>query len=351
MIDALPIIDHVLWMMWAGLAFVGGMMGALVVERLAWTYHTARRHVFERKYVPVIRRALAGDQAARHTLITGPRRRRLMLAELLVMPLIDDRDPGRITATRTLVRAMLLAPLGDRYLRSWWWWRRALILRAFGLLQMTNRTAAVVGALDDGNADVRGAALDALTDLRDPASLPAIVVRLHDPSLHRGRRAAALTAFGSQAEPLVLALSEAAPEHQVQYARVLALCGTELSRPLLVRWAADGRPEVRAAALEALGHVGLDAEAASVAIEGLESGDVRVRAMAARALRDYSGAGDAASRLAPHLDDAWPVALEAARSLRSIPDAGFTALRACAGRPDLAGLLARQMLWEAGHAS
>jgi HEAT repeat protein len=351
MIDWLTAVEQAaLWTTWAGLALTVLVTLALFVRRLAWAFDVTRRHQLERHYQPLIHDALAGHRAARHVLVTSPRRHRLFLAELLITPLIDNRDAGRIAATRALVRAMSLVPIADRYLRSRWWWRRALALRALGLLQMTDHTAAIVAALDDENADVRGAALDALTDLHDPASLPALVVRLHDGSLHRGRRAAALAAFGAGCEPMVLELSEVDAEHRLHYAQALALCGTALSRPALCSWTDDARIEVRAAAFEALAHVGLDEPAASIAIRGLESGDVPVRAMAAQALHGYSGTGDAAFQLARHLDDAWPVAIQAARSLRSMPGAaGRAVLQGWAARPDPAGLLARQMLWEARY--
>ena len=67
--------------------------------------------------------------------------------------------------------------------------------------------------------------------------------------------------------------------------------------------------------------------------------------MAAFALQGWTGSGDAANRLARHLDDAWPVAVRAARSLRSMGPGGVVALQASASRADLAGVLARQMLW------
>ena len=50
------------------------------------------------------------------------------------------------------------------------------------------------------------------------------------------------------------------------------------------------RVEVRAAAFEALAYVGLDDDAARVAVEGLESDEPPVRAMAAYALRGWQGA-------------------------------------------------------------
>jgi len=350
MTGALLVIERIaLWTTWAGLALTALVATALLAHRLAWALHDARRHRLEQHYHPLIHHALEGDRRARHLLVTGPRRHRLVVAELLITPLIRDRDAARIAATRALVRAMALVPVADQYLRSWFWWRRALALRAMGLLQMTDRTAAIVAALDDDNADVRGAALDALTDLRDPATLPAIVARMHDTSLHRGRRAAALAAFGAGCEPLILELSEVDLEHRLNYVHALAVCGTEQSRPALCRWTDDARVEVRAAAFEALGHLGLDESSGVAAIKGLESADVPVRAMAAHALHHYSGGANVVPHLARHLDDAWPVAVQAARSLRSISTAGLAALQVCSGRSDLAGLLARQMLWEAGR--
>jgi HEAT repeat protein len=203
-----------------------------------------------------------------------------------------------------------------------------------------------VAALDDVNSDVRAAALDALTDLRDPATLPAIVVRLHDTSLHRGRRIAALTAFGSQCESFLLDLSAIDDEHLVNYARALGVCGTAESRGTLTRWTEDPRADVRTAALEALARIGLDGNAARHAVDALDSADVPVRAMAAHALRGWPAAGTVAPRLARHLDDAWPVAVHAARSLQSMGEAGRLELQARAGGSDLAGRLARQMMWQ-----
>jgi HEAT repeat protein len=139
-----------------------------------------------------------------------------------------------------------------------------------------------IAALDDPHPDVRAAALDAL-DLQNPPSPQAIVVRLHDASLHRGRRAAALASFGSRCEQFLLELSDVDPAHLLNYARALAICGSERSRPSLCRWTTDPRADVRAAAFAALAHVGLDDPSARCALEALESGDAQERAMAARA--------------------------------------------------------------------
>ena len=347
MIDFLLEFEHVaLWLVWVGVALATFTTAAVVVSRIALAWDGARRNRIARRYGPVLGRALHGDGDALHTLVTSPSRYRIIIARLLLAPLIEDRDAGRIAATRAIFRALSLVPVADRFLRSHWWWRRSVALRALGLVQVKDHTGEVVAALDDPNADVRGAALDALADMQNPAALPAVVVRLHDASLQRGRRAAVLAAFGSECEAFLLDLSQIDPEHRLNYARALAICGTERSRPALCQWTDDARMEVRAAAFEGLAHVGLDDHAASLAVRALESSDAAVRAMAATALHDWTGPGDAASRLAAHLDDTWTVAVRAARSLQSMHQAGRDALQPYAVRSDLAGVLARQMLWE-----
>jgi HEAT repeat protein len=334
-------------MVWAALAIALTMAAAVVVERAAFGVQQALSRRVTARYRPLVQRAIEGDDAARDELLASPARFQLALAWLLIEPLIDDRDPARIARTRAIAEAMSVFQLADRYLRSRLWWRRALALRALGLAQARDHTAQLIAALDDPHPDVRAAALDGLTDLHDLAALPAIVVRLHDTSLHRGRRGAALKAFGSDCEPFLLELSSVDPANRLNYIHALAICGTARSRPVLCRWTHDPRVEVRATAFEALAYVGLDADAARVAVEGLESDDPPVRAMAAYALGGWQGPGDAAARLARHLDDTWSVAVRAARSLQSMGHAGVVELQARASRPDLGGLLARQMLWQA----
>jgi len=321
-------------------------MLAVVVERAGFACWWWWRKRTDQRYGSLVRSALEGDEAATRALIASPGRHRLTLAALLILPLIDDRNPDRIARTRTIVTTLSLVPIADRFLRSRLWWRRALALRALGLTQIRDRTASIVAALDDTNASVRAAALDALTDLKDPASIQAVVVRLHDASLHRGRRVAALTAFDDACEPFLLDLAEIDPVHRPDYARALAVCGSPRARPTLCVWARDTNPEVQAAALEALAHVGLDDEAAVFAIEALQSNHEVVREMAAFALRYWVGAGDAAACLARHLGDTWTVAYRAARSLQTMGPTGLLELQAHADRQDVAGDLARQMLWE-----
>jgi hypothetical protein len=320
---------------------------AVLVERTAFGLGVLRRRRLEARYVPLVRRALAGDTDAEAALVSSPRRFRLDIASLLIAPLVDDRDPARIARTRHIVTAMDLLADAQLMVRSRRWWRRAVALRALGLIEARESAAWIVAALDDPHADVRAAALDALADLRDPLTLDALVVRLLDTTLPRGRRVAALAAFGDGAELLLLELAQINPSHRLGYARALAICGTARSRAQLCRWAARATPEERAAAFEALAHVGLDDASARLAIEALEAPAAAVRAAAARALAGWTASHEAPVHLARHLDDAWVVAAQAARTLRSMGPDGVEALRTSAARDGLAGLLARQMLWEA----
>jgi HEAT repeat protein len=335
-------------LVWTAIAVSGALLIVVLVERAVIGLLQMRRGALERSYLPLVDAALGGDARARQALASGPPRHRLLIARLLIRPLIDDRDPHRIAQTRVIVKAMSFVPIVDRYLESRLSWRRAVALHVVGLLQVRDQTAAVVAALDDPHLDVRSAALDAVADLQDPAALPAVVVRLHDATLPHGRRMAALTAFGSAAEPFLLELTAVDPAHAVSYARALAICGTERSRATLCRLVRDARPEGQAAALEALGRIGLDETAAITVIATLDHRDARVRAAAAGALRDWSGAGDHVARLASHLDDTWEVAVRAAQSLRSAGTDGRVALKARVAHPGPAGQLARHMLWLEG---
>ena len=328
----------------AGLALLNA--AAVVAERAGFALNEMRRQRIDRRYAAIARRALNGDQIAVQDLAHRPERHRIAIALMLISPLQDDRDPQRVARTRTVIQAMSLAAVAAPWLQSYWWWRRALAVRIVGLLQITAHTAKIVAALDDDNAEVRAAALDSIADLRDSRALMAIVVRLNDESLHFGRRFAVVAAFGPEIEPFLLETADVDRANRLNYARALQICGGPRSLPTLSRWTQDPDLNVRVAAFEALGHVGLDAQAAPLALEALKDGDVRVRAMAAYALQAWNGPDEVAAQLARHLDDRWPVAVQAAHSLKTMRDSGIAALEAAASRQDLAGRLARQTLWE-----
>jgi HEAT repeat protein len=244
-----------------GVAVCG--VGAVVIERAAFGIQQVRQRRFEARYAPIVRRALAGDAEAERALVSCPRRYRLRVAALLIVPLIEDADPARIAGTRRIVEAMSLLPEAERRLKSRLWWRRAVALRALGLLRATDYTPAVVGALDDGHPEVRAAALDALADLRDPASIKAVVVRMLDTSLSAAA-ASRLAAFAPRRNRLVI--DRAGRRRTPRRLRAGAhRRGSRAAQPVLCAWTTDLRPEVRARPREAPAHVGLDARAARLA--------------------------------------------------------------------------------------
>ena len=332
---------------WTSIVLVVTMFFAVVVERTLAGLREARRQRVERHYAPLLRRAVAGDEDARRRLEAAPPRHRLILAMRRVLPLIRDPTPEKIAEARSAVATLGLTSVANRYLHSRWWWKRAVMLRAVGLLQIHGRTGLAIAALDDPHHDVRATALDALADMQNPASLPAIIVRLHDTSLHRGRR-------GGRAGRVRIQLRTVPPGPRRRRSRAPSQLragagdlrhGSVAARAL--RLDGDDRADVRAAALEALSRIGLDEASARRAIDALENADDSVRAMAAQALHGWNADGDAARQPRAHLDDTWAVAVRAARSLRTMEDAGRAELEAHATRAGLPGLLARQMLWDA----
>ena len=76
-----------------------GTIVAVIVERAVFAYWSAWRERTELRYRTLVSRALAGDDAATRALFDSPARHRLVLAALLILPLIEDRDPERISAT------------------------------------------------------------------------------------------------------------------------------------------------------------------------------------------------------------------------------------------------------------
>lgn len=338
----------ILWLVEISVICSTVMLLTVLLHRAALWFHDALYRRASRKYQPVLQRALGGDSAAMEQLAASPERYRLAIARMIIRPLVDDRDASRVAAARTVMRALSVERMANRLLNHWRWWHRTVALRALGMLQDTRWTPQLVGALDDSNAEVRNAAVDGLADMQDPAAMPALVVRLHDTSLHRGRRLAALAAFGPGAEERLIELARVHPDHRANYAFALQLCATSACRPLLCSWLDDPRHEVRAAAIGALGHAGLDEHCAGLIALALDDGDVHVRAAAAAALRQWSGSGQIAGALARHLDDEWIVAVEAGNALRSVGTYRVE-LERRAAESGTAGQLARQMIWELDH--
>ena len=179
---------------------------------------------------------------------------------------------------------------------------------------------ALIAALKDQNANVRGGAAEALGRIRPEAkeAVPALIVALKDQNENaRSAAAEALGRIGPEAKEAAPALIAAAliAALKDQYANVRSAAAEALGRirpetddavPALIAALKDQYTNVRSAAAEALGKMRLEAkEAAPVLIAALKDQNANVRSAAAEAL----------GRIGPEADDAVPALIAALKDL------------------------------------
>jgi HEAT repeat protein len=173
-----------------------------------------------------------------------------------------------------------------------------------------------------------------------------LLARLPDESRHqRTRLVEALRRQGPEVVGGLLEYIRSYPQDTALAIDVLGLTGATGALEHLLSWTSSGDRTVRAAALRAIGSIGLDDRSFYYALRGLDDDDAEVRGMAARAL-GRSGRRAAVRYLAVHMGDDWVVAAQAATGLRRLGREGAAALRDHADDAGQAGVLARQMLWE-----
>jgi HEAT repeat protein len=269
---------------------------------------------------------------------------RRIVAGLLLAPLHAARGEV-ISHVRDAAAAIGLVERWRADLQDRRWWLRADGVRALGFVEALSALPAIMRALDDEHEEVRAAAVEAAGRLGDPRAISALLGHLADGSRYqRARIVDALRSLGPPVTPALVELARALPDRARLAIDVLALIGTAAAIDPLLQWCGDSRSEVRAAALGALGSIGLDDRSYYFALRALRDSDPQARAMAARAL-GRARREDAASYLAERLDDEWLPAAQAAGALRQLGDAGLGALQARARDDGQAGDLARQMLW------
>ncbi len=227
------------------------------------------------------------------------------------------------------------------------WWMRAEAARALGCVREDAVVPALMARLDDDHEEVRAAAVESLGLIGDPRAIDALVAGLSRESRQqRSRVVLALRAFGpSVVEPL-LAYNLRHPHDTATVAELLGQVHAVTAVDTLTSWCSDARPEVRAAALGALGTLGPCASTYYYALRALGDEVEVVRAMAARAVARCQRR-DAAPYLATGLNDEWAVAAQCARGLRELGPAGRRELERVVEGPATA--LARQMIWELDH--
>jgi hypothetical protein len=276
---------------------------------------------------------------------TVPPRHLPLVGELLVSPLRVASGSTVLAAHAAGVSLGLVSRWRDQ-LAARAWWMRADAIRALGLIRERDAVPGIVALLEDEHPDVRAAAVDALGRIGDLSAVPALLGRLGDASRHqRARVVEALRAFGPPVTPALLGYARTHPDDLVMVADVIGFTGASGAVDDLLAWSAHPNEAVRAAALNALGSVGVDERGFYYALRALGDDSAPVRAMAARAL-GRSRRGDAAAYLGSRLDDEWIVAAHAATGLRLLGDEGRRELASQRDSPGQAGVLARQMLWE-----
>lgn len=223
-------------------------------------------------------------------------------------------------------------------------WRRMLAARRLGLLRSERSRRALRRAMVRGPEVVTLAAASALARYRDRGALrwllrhPAALERRPSPSL-----IGVLRAFGPAALPdLAAALDQGFDSHRIERAVVetLGMGRYRPARSALEKRAATGDPEVRVAAVRALGRLQV-MESGMALLGALEDETWQVRAQAARSL-GLIGATAAVPALSARLTDrSWWVRHHSAYALRALGAEGMTALRQVVGSSD--DLYARDM--------
>jgi HEAT repeat protein len=304
-----------------------------------------RRQRIGAAYRPLIDALTDGEQAPKaiRALALVPAEHRDILAGEL-LGLLRVSAGAAVGNVRKAARAMGLSDRWKRGLESRRWWRRAEAAHALGCIEETSAVLGLVGRLDDRHEEVRAAAVEALGRLGDPRALAPLVEGLWDDSgLQHTRVVLALREFGATAVDPLLSHERRHHAATATIADLLGAVGEASALEPLTEWCSDADPEVRAAALRALGTLGTCDRTYYYALRALGDESVDVRAAAARALA-RSRRREAAPYLGQALHDEWEVAVESAHGLRDLGPEGLEQLQRA--RTAAARALARQMIWE-----
>jgi hypothetical protein len=319
----------------------------LVIWRVVDEIRFRHRQRVIARYRPLVSALLgaAPDAGAVARLASTPTRHRDLQGELLLGTLrLTTGDV--VPRLREAARSLGLIDRWTRALDDRRWWIRAAAVRALGLVREPGIVDRLLLALDERDEEVRAAAVDALGRIGDPRCAAALLARLRDGSRHqRTRVVEAIRALGPPIVPVLLNHARDYESDAAMTIDILGVVGGTAALENLLDWTASPDAAVRAAALRAIGSVGLDDRGFFYALRGLDDVEPDVRGMAARGL-GRSGKHAAVPYLASHLDDDWIVAAHCATGLRRLGRPGAAALEHRAASPGQGGDLAKQMLWE-----
>ena len=329
------------------LAALAVALFGLIAWRIVDELRFVRRQKMIARYRPLVAELLSTtpDPTVVPRLIDTPVQHRGIISDLVLAALrLTTGDV--VPRLRDAVRRLGLVDHWLRGLDDRRWWVRADAIRALGLVRESSAVDRLLSALDEGHEEVRAAAVDALGRMGDARAGPALLARLPDESRHqRARLVEAVRALGPSMVPVLLNHARTHAADTAMTIEILGLVGGTSAGDSLLEWSGAEEPTVRAAALRAIGSIGLDDRSFFYALRALDDSDPEVRGMAARAL-GRSGRHAAVPYLAAHLDDEWLLAAHCATGLRRLGAPGAHALELQAAFTGQGADLARQMLWE-----
>jgi HEAT repeat protein len=333
------------------LAFLAAQLLVALVGLVVWRavdeLRFLRRQRLIARFRPLVEAllpAVPGPDAVAH-LVATPRRHREVLGDLILAAL--RLTTGEVVPRlREAARALGLLDRWTAALVDRRWWVRAEAVRALGLVRDPASVDVLLAALNEPHEDVRAAAVDALGRIGDSRCAPALLAQLHDESRHqRARLIEAIRCLGPSIMPVLLEHARALASNTTMMVDIVGIVGGTAAIDSLLEWTESPEPALRAAALRALGSIGLDDRGFFYALRHLDDADSEVRGMAARALGRI-GRQEAVPYLAQHLDDEWLVAAHCATGLRRLGRPGAAALERRLATEGQGAELARQMLWE-----
>ena len=249
--------------------------------------------------------------------------------------LVYDRSRGDEGRTQLSPRAAhrLVRRLSRSPRTEWGRWRRVTALRRLGQARHPSAPRLARRLLDDPDTRISTAAIRTLGELGDDWAIELLVDAMRRGTCPRSRVASALEALAPMpAERLLPLLRDWQPAVRFWGATLLQSY-PDLGEPALIELTWDADPNVRAAAVEALGtRSGVAVRTAVVA--RLDDSAWFVRVHAARAAGRVAGA-DAAPTIARLLaDERWWVRTAAKDALRGIGEDSIPVLLSVLGHED-----------------
>ena len=342
--------DYLIIFLEASFAALGVLFVYVLIRHGVANLRESRETRLRTLYQPAVDAVLSAQnpsdlEAAIAQLLPAPPRHLSQIGALLIRPLrVTSGTP--VDSARAAAMRLGIIQRWSKDLDAHKWWIQAEAARALGLVRAEGALKPLLTLLDDPHEEVRAAAVEALGHLGDPACVPALLRALPDASRHqRARVVESIRELGPSVAHALVTHARLCPDDLATVAELIGFTGAASAADNLLAWSGHADPKVRAAALQAIGSLGLDDRAYHYTLRALGDTDESVRAMAARAL-GRSRRGEAAPYLAQHLGDDWLVAAHAATALRMLGKSGERELVARQEAPGLAGVLARQMLWE-----